>query len=78
MHIEETFSYDDILLLPSYSEVMPHDISVRSRLVRDLYINIPVMSAAMDTVTEEELAIAIALEGGVGVIHRNLSPEVQA
>lgn len=78
MNIEETLSYDDVLLLPSYSEILPNDISLKTTLVRDLIINIPIMSAAMDTVTEESLAIAIALEGGVGVIHRNLPPVVQS
>jgi len=71
-------SYDDVLLLPGYSEVLPRDCDIRTKLCGDVYLNIPVISAAMDTVTEEKLAIAIALEGGAGVIHRNLNPEEQA
>ena len=76
--IEESLSYDDVLLVPSYSDFLPGEADVRTRLVRDIFLNIPILSSAMDTVTEEELAIALALEGGVGVIHRNLSPEDQA
>ncbi len=78
MDIPETLSYDDVLLLPGYSELLPKDASVRSRLAGDLYLNLPVLSAAMDTVTEDRLAIALALQGGAGVIHRNLSPDAQA
>jgi IMP dehydrogenase len=74
----ETYSYDDILLLPSYAELLPGEVDVRTRLAGDIYLNTPILSAAMDTVTEDELAIAMALEGGAGVIHRNLSPEEQA
>lgn len=78
MNIRESLSYDDVLLVPGYSNVLPHTADVRTRLARDIYLNSPIISAAMDTVTEEALAIAIALEGGAGVIHRNLSPEEQA
>ncbi len=78
MIIEDTLSYDDVLLLPSYSEIVPGDTNLRTRLVGDLHLNIPILSAAMDTVTEAEMAIALALEGGAGVIHRNLSPARQA
>ncbi|MBU0926147.1 MAG: IMP dehydrogenase [Spirochaetes bacterium] len=78
MDIPETLSYDDVLLLPGYSEMLPKDADVRSRLAGDVYLNAPVLSAAMDTVTEDRLAIALALQGGAGVIHRNLSPEAQA
>jgi IMP dehydrogenase len=74
----EAYSYDDVLLLPGYSDVLPRDCDVRTRLCADVRLNVPVISAAMDTVTEEKLAIAIALEGGSGVIHRNLSPGDQA
>ena len=76
--ITKTLSYDDILLLPSYSEVLPGDVSTRTLLAGEIYLNVPILSAAMDTVTEEAMAIAIALEGGAGVIHRNLAPEEQA
>jgi IMP dehydrogenase len=74
----EAYSYDDVLLLPGYSDILPRDCDVGTRLCADVRLNVPVVSAAMDTVTEEKLAIAIALEGGSGVIHRNLSPEEQA
>jgi IMP dehydrogenase len=74
----EGLSYDDVLLLPGYSEILPRDCSIQTVLCDGISLNIPVISAAMDTVTEEKLAIAIALEGGAGVIHRNLSPEEQA
>jgi IMP dehydrogenase len=74
----ESYSYDDVLLLPGYSEVLPKECNIQTVLCNDIRLNVPVISAAMDTVTEEKLAIAIALEGGAGVIHRNLPPEVQA
>ncbi|MDR1930842.1 MAG: IMP dehydrogenase [Treponema sp.] len=75
---EEALSYDDVLLLPEYSNILPRDCDITTVLCADLKLNVPVISSAMDTVTEEKLAIAIALEGGSGVIHRNLSPEEQA
>jgi IMP dehydrogenase len=78
MNLRESLSYDDVLLVPGHSTVVPGDASVRTRLAGDLTLNVPLLSAAMDTVTEGELAIALALEGGAGVIHRNLSPEEQA
>jgi IMP dehydrogenase len=74
----EAYSYDDVLLVPGYSEILPKDCEVRTLLCADVVLNAPIISAAMDTVTEEKLAIAIALEGGSGVIHRNLSPPDQA
>ncbi|MDR1863878.1 MAG: IMP dehydrogenase, partial [Treponema sp.] len=74
----EALSYDDVLLLPGYSEILPRDCDLTSCLCAGVTLNVPVISAAMDTVTEEKLAIAIALEGGAGVIHRNLSPAEQA
>ncbi|MDR1126887.1 MAG: IMP dehydrogenase [Treponema sp.] len=74
----EALSYDDVLLLPGYSDVLPKDCDVRTTLCADIKLNAPIISAAMDTVTEEKLAIALALEGGSGVIHRNLSPAAQA
>jgi len=77
MKIIEGLSYDDVLLIPRYTELVPHLTSLRTRLAGDIHLNIPMVSAAMDTVTETELAIAIALAGGAGVIHRNLSPEDQ-
>ena len=78
MTIDPTLSYDDILLVPGYSEVTPGDTNLTTRLVGDITLNIPIVSAAMDTVTEKDLAIALALEGGTGVIHRNLTPQQQA
>ena len=74
---EESLSYDDVFLLPGYSDLLPRECDVSTRLCADLRLNIPIISAAMDTVTEEKLAIALALEGGTGVIHRNLTPEEQ-
>ncbi|MDR0410650.1 MAG: IMP dehydrogenase [Treponema sp.] len=74
----EALSYDDVLLLPGYSNILPKDCEVRSALCADIKLNVPIISAAMDTVTEEDLAIALALEGGSGVIHRNLTPPAQA
>jgi IMP dehydrogenase len=74
----EALSYDDVLLLPGYSEILPRECDITTQLCAGIRLNVPVISAAMDTVTEEKLAIAIALEGGAGVIHRNLSPEEQA
>jgi IMP dehydrogenase len=71
-------TFDDVLLAPSYSEVLPAEVSLRSRLVGDIYLNIPVVSAAMDTVTEAPMAVSLAKLGGIGVIHRNLTPEAQA
>ena len=78
MKLEETLSYDDVLLVPSYADFLPGETDVHTRLVGDIHLNIPIISAAMDTVTEARLAIALALEGGVGVIHRNMSPSDQA
>ncbi|GHV81085.1 inosine-5'-monophosphate dehydrogenase [Spirochaetia bacterium] len=75
---EEALSYDDVLLLPGYSDILPKDCDVRTVLCKGVDLNVPIISSAMDTVTEEKLAIAIALEGGAGVIHRNLTPEEQA
>ena len=71
-------TFDDVLLIPQYSEILPGDASVASRFSRHITLNTPVVSAAMDTVTEDGMAIAIALEGGIGVIHRNLSIGRQA
>jgi IMP dehydrogenase len=76
--ISEAFTYDDVLILPNYSEVLPKDVNITTRLTREININIPILSAAMDTVTESDMARAIAREGGIGVIHKNLSIERQA
>ena len=71
-------TFDDVLVLPKYSEVLPRDVSTHTRLTKKLSINVPIISAAMDTVTESKLAIAIAREGGIGIIHKNMSIEAQA
>jgi IMP dehydrogenase len=71
-------TYDDVLLLPRYSEVLPSEVSTQTKLTKNLVINVPLLSAAMDTVTEARMAIAMARQGGVGVLHRNMPAEVQA
>ncbi|WP_027967399.1 IMP dehydrogenase [Halomonas halocynthiae] len=75
---QEALTFDDVLLVPGYSEVLPKDVSLRTRLTRNLYLNIPLASAAMDTVTESRLAIAMAQEGGIGIIHKNMTITQQA
>lgn len=75
---EEGLTYDDVLLIPAYSEVLPKMVSVASKFSRNIQLNIPIVSAAMDTVTESGMAIAIAQEGGIGVIHKNMSIEQQS
>lgn len=75
---QEALTFDDILLIPSYSDVLPRDVDVSSRFSRNIKLNIPIISAAMDTVTEANMAIAIAREGGIGVIHKNMSIDKQA
>jgi IMP dehydrogenase len=74
----EGLTFDDVLLVPSYSEVLPREVDLSSMFSRNIQINTPIVSAAMDTVTEDELAIAIAREGGIGVIHKNMSVDKQA
>jgi IMP dehydrogenase len=75
---EEALTFDDVLLQPAYSDVLPRDVSLTTRLTRQISLNIPLVSAAMDTVTEARLAIAMAQEGGIGIIHKNMSPAEQA
>ena len=75
---EEALTFDDVLLVPGESEVVAKDVKLQTRLTRDITLNIPLMSAAMDTVTESKLAIAIAQEGGIGIVHKNMTPEQQA
>ncbi|MDE6623178.1 MAG: IMP dehydrogenase [Alistipes sp.] len=74
----EGLTFDDVLLVPAYSEVLPREVSIKTRFSRNIALNIPIVSAAMDTVTEAPLAIALAREGGIGVIHKNMSIEAQA
>lgn len=75
---EEAYSFDDLLLTPNYSDVLPKDVDTKTRLTRNLNLNIPIVSAAMDTVTESKAAISMARAGGIGFIHRNISVESQA
>ena len=76
--IQKALTFDDVLLVPAHSTVLPRDVSLKTRLTRKIKLNIPLVSAAMDTVTEARLAIAIAQEGGIGIIHKNLNPKAQA
>jgi IMP dehydrogenase len=76
--ISEGLTYDDVLLAPAYSEVLPREVSLKSKFSRNITVNTPIVSAAMDTVTESELAIAIAQQGGIGVVHKNMTIEQQA
>src|SRR5688500_4830115 len=76
--IQKALTFDDVLLLPAHSRVLPREVSLKTRLTRTLELNIPLVSAAMDTVTEARLAIAIAQEGGIGIVHKNMVPKAQA
>ena len=76
--VQEALTFDDVLLLPAHSTVLPKDVDLRTQLTRDIKLNIPLLSSAMDTVTEGRLAIAMAQEGGIGIIHKNLSASQQA
>ena len=76
--IQKALTFDDVLLLPAHSRVLPREVSLKTRLTRKLQLNMPLVSAAMDTVTEARLAIAIAQEGGLGIVHKNLTPQAQA
>jgi len=76
--IQKALTFDDVLLVPAHSTILPRDVSLKTRLTRKIELNIPLVSAAMDTVTEARLAIAIAQEGGIGIVHKNLSPKAQA
>ncbi|WP_456437479.1 IMP dehydrogenase [Desulfurobacterium sp.] len=77
-HVKEALTFDDVLLVPNYSEVLPTQVDVSTQLTKRIRLNIPIMSAAMDTVTEADLAIAIARQGGIGIIHKNMTIEEQA
>lgn len=76
--LKKALTFDDVLLVPAYSDVLPKDTSLKTRLTRNISLNLPLVSAAMDTVTEARLAIAMAQEGGIGIIHKNITPDQQA
>jgi IMP dehydrogenase len=76
--VSEGLTFDDVLLVPAYSEILPRDVNISSQFTKNIRLNTPIVSAAMDTVTEHQLAIAIAQEGGIGVLHKNMSIEEQA
>ncbi|HQY64826.1 MAG TPA: IMP dehydrogenase, partial [Polyangiaceae bacterium] len=73
--LRECLTFDDVLLLPAYSDVLPRDVDTRSPLTRRISLAVPLLSAAMDSVTEARMARAMALEGGLGVLHKNLTPD---
>ena len=73
--VGEGLTYDDVLLVPAFSEVLPRDVNIQSKFTRNISINVPIVSAAMDTVTESSMAIAMAQEGGIGVLHKNMTIE---
>ena len=77
-HPREALTFDDVLIRPGLSEVLPGDVDIRSRITRAISVNVPIIASAMDTVTESAMAIAMAQAGGIGVIHRNLTPDEQA
>ena len=70
--VKEGLTYDDVLLIPAYSNVLPNAVTLESKFTKNISLNTPILSAAMDTVTESELAIAIAQQGGIGIIHKNM------
>src|SRR5688500_4203258 len=74
----EGLTFDDVLLMPAYSQVLPREVSIKTNLTKEITLNVPMLSAAMDTVTEASLAIALAREGGIGMLHKNMSIEKQA
>ena len=76
--VEKAYTFDDVLLVPAHSQVLPRDVSLKTPLTKKITLNLPLLSAAMDTVTEARLAISMAQEGGIGVIHKNMTPEQQA
>ena len=76
--LQEAFTFDDVLLMPGHSTILPKSVSLETKLTREITLNIPLVSAPMDTVTEAGLAIALAQEGGIGILHKNMSIEEQA
>ena len=77
-NISESLTYDDVLLVPSYSDILPREVNINSKFSKNIGLNIPIVSAAMDTVTETRMAISMAQEGGIGVIHKNMSISSQS
>jgi IMP dehydrogenase len=76
--LQEALTFDDVLLVPAYSNVLPRDVDLGTQLSRNIRLNVPLVSAAMDTVTEARLAITVAQEGGIGIVHKNMSSKAQA
>lgn len=76
--VQQSLTFDDVLLVPAHSTILPKDVSLKTKLTRAIHLNMPLISAAMDTVTEARLAIALAQEGGLGIIHKNMSIADQA
>ena len=76
--IQKALTFDDVLLVPAHSAILPRDVSLVTRLTRNIQLNLPLVSAAMDTVTEASLAITLAQEGGIGIVHKNLPAKAQA
>ena len=76
--LQKAYAFDDVLLVPAHSIILPRDVEVTTKLSRNLSLNIPILSSAMDTVTEARMAIAMAQEGGIGIIHKNMTPQEQA
>ncbi|HJX57961.1 MAG TPA: IMP dehydrogenase, partial [Thiobacillus sp.] len=76
--LQKALTFDDVLLIPAHSSILPREVSLSTQLTRTIVLNLPLLSAAMDTVTESRLAIALAQEGGIGIIHKNMNAEMQA
>src|SRR5210317_2511573 len=76
--VGEGLTYDDVLLIPAFSQVLPREVNIQSKFSKNITLNVPIISAAMDTVTESKMAIAIAREGGIGVLHKNMTAQEQA
>ena len=76
--VNKGLTYDDVLLVPAFSDILPREVSIKSRFSKNISLNVPIVSAAMDTVTESKMAIAMAQEGGIGVLHKNMSIKEQA
>ena len=77
MSFKENLTFDDVLMVPQYSETLPREVNLHTQITKNIKLNIPLMSAAMDTVTESKMAVALAREGGIGIIHKNLTIEQQ-